>query len=121
MAFDYDGARAEAFALISEYGEAGQVVLKGTKGGFDSEGNATPDVPDVVIDGTITPLLQYRTREIDGTNILSGDTFVFFHSETAPEINMQVTINSKTLRIINIYKLDSVGGVNVFRKLQLRA
>jgi len=49
MAFDYDGARAEAAALIAEYGEASQIVLKGTKGGYDSEGNVTADVPDVTI------------------------------------------------------------------------
>ncbi len=120
MAFDYSGARAEAFALIAEYGAAGQAIKKGTTGGYDSEGNVTPDIPDVAIDGTVTPLLQYKTREIDGSSIQMGDSFVFFHSETAPEINMQITINSKTLRIVDIYKLDSVGDINVFRKLQLR-
>ena len=121
MAFDYSGARDEALALISECGAPGQAIKKGTTGGYNSEGDLAPDTPDVVIDGIVTPLLQYKTREIDGSSIQAGDSFVFFHSETEPEINMQITINGKTLRIIDVYKLSSVDDINIFRKIQLRA
>lgn len=120
MAFDYASARLTAQSLINNFGGAGQAIKKGTTGGYDSGGDPLPDEPDVIIDGLVTPLLQYKTMEIDGTKIKHGDSYVFFHSEIEPEINMQITIDGKTLRIIDSYKLGSIDGVNVFRKFQLR-
>lgn len=120
MAFDYDGARAVAEEIITTFGAAGSVVKLGVTGGTDEWGDPIADVADVVITGIITPLLRYKLKEIDETNIKTGDSFVFFHSINAPEINMQTTINGITYRVVNIMNLDSVGGVNVYRRLQLR-
>lgn len=120
MSFDYNRARALALKVITKYGKAGTVIEKGTTGGFDDSGNSTPDTPDTIINGTITPLVQYKTKEIDGKSILTGDSWVFFHSDIEPRINMQVTLNSKTFRIIETFPLSSVDDINIFRKLQLR-
>lgn len=121
MAFDYDAAKEIARQTIEKYGGAGQVIKKGTTGGYDSSGNVTPDAPDVIIDGIITPLDLYTVKEIDGKTIISGDSWVYFQSETSPDINMQVTLNGVTLRIVTIPRVVSVGGVVLYYKLQLRA
>ncbi len=121
MAFDYTAARATASAIIADFGAPGVITKKGTTGGFDGDGNVTADVADVTINGTVTPLIKYESHEIDGTKIIHNDGYVFFHSTAEPEVNMQITIDGKVLGIVSIYKLDSVGGVNVFRSLQLRA
>ena len=52
--------------------------------------------------------------------IQSGDSYCFFHSEDEPEIGMLPTDNGKAWRVVSIIELTSVGGVNVFRKLQMR-
>ena len=106
--------------MISNYGQPSQVIKKGATGGTDAWGDPKPDEPDTVIDGIITPWLDAKTREIDGENILRGDGFVYFHSDVAPEINMQTTINGKTFRIVDTKALNSVDDINVYRRLQLR-
>lgn len=121
MAFDYVAARQAAKDIITEFGAAGSVVKKGVSGGgFDNNGDPLTDSPDVTITGIITPLLRFKRAEVDGSAIQVNDSFVYFHSDTAPEIDMQVTINSVTLRIIDIKTLSSVDDINIFRKLQLR-
>lgn len=118
--FDYEAKRLTAERLITKFGADGSFTLKGTKGGFDSFGNATADVADVVVDGIITPLLSYSQSEINGESILSTDNFCYFHSDDSPQINYVTTINGETYRAISIVKLDSVGDVNIYRKIQLR-
>jgi len=121
VATDYARARASAKRMISNYGQPSQVIKKGIAAGEpDAWGDISPAEPDTVIDGIITPWLDAKTGEIDGENILRGDGFVYFHSDTAPEINMQTTINGKTFRIVNTKVLDSVDDINVYRRLQLR-
>ena len=123
MTFDYDAAKERAKQAIEKYGGAGHVIKKGTSGGYDSSGNIAPDVPDVpdvVIDGIITPLVLYTVKEIDGTTIVSGDSWVYFQSETSPEVNMQVTLNGVTLRIVAMPTVASVGDIVLYYKLQLR-
>lgn len=120
MPFDYQKARETALKIIAKYGAPGSVVKKGTTGGFDSKGDSKADVPDSTIYGTVTPLVQYKTSEIDGSKIQVGDAWVFFHSNTPPAIEMQTTINGKTFRIIDIVKLSSVDDINIYQKLQLR-
>lgn len=121
MAFDYSSARQSAKDIISEFGAPGSVVKKGDPGGgFDVNGDPVAPSPDVIINGIITPLLRFKTNEIDGSTIQAGDSFVYFHSDTAPEIDMQVTINSITFRIVDLKVLTSVDDINVLRRLQLR-
>lgn len=120
MSYDWDNARLIAVRQIEKYGAPGSVVKKGTKGGYDGSGNVTPDVPGVFITGTITSLAKYKNHEIDGTNIQSGDSWVYFDSETPPEIGMQTTVNGVTFRIISVPTLISPDGITVWQKLQLR-
>ena len=120
MSYNFPAARAQAKRIITKFGKPGEVILKGVSGGFDDNGDVTPDTPDTIIKGTITPLIQFKTKEIDGESILKGDSWVYFDSDTEPQINMQITLNGKTLRIIQTFPLSSVDDVNIFRKLQLR-
>lgn len=120
MSFNYAGARATAENLIKKFGQAGTIIVKGVSGGYDENGDVAADTPDTTISGTITPLLQYSNKEVDGDSILKGDAYVFFHSDTAPQVNNQVVLNGKDFRIVDIISLTSVDGINVFRKIQLR-
>lgn len=120
MPYNYIRAKEIAARAILKYGEAGQVTLKGSSGGFDDSGDATPDTPDTVINGIITPLVAYTTREIDDKTILNGDSWVYFDSETEIEVNMQTTLNGVTFRIVKVFKLSSVDDIVIYRKLTLR-
>lgn len=117
---DYSAKRATAERLITKFGDSGSFILKGISGGRDAFGNVTAVTDDVVIDGIITPLLSYDNAEIDGSMILSTDSYCYFHSDTAPEVGYTVTINSDEYRAESIERLDSIGGINVYVKVQLR-
>ena len=119
--FDYGKMRALAQKLIDKFGGEAQFIKAGQQGGYDPDtGNQTPDTPPVTIDGLSTPLLSYKSSEIDGTVIKMGDGYVFFHSDIEPEIDMKITLNGDTFRAINLTKLTSVQGVKVVCKVQLR-
>lgn len=119
--FDYPQARLTALKIISKFGAPGEFVLAGNgDGGHDDFGNVIPAEPDTIYDGTVSPLLGYKAHEIDGEQIQSTDSFVFFHSDTVPEIGSTSMLNGEVYRVINIKRLDSVGGTNVYAKLQLR-
>lgn len=121
MSFDYNKSRATAEKLITKFGQAGEFVLSGDTGGYDDFGDPLPAQPDVVISGIVTPLLSFKTNEVDNENILASDSYVLFHSETAPEVGYEHTQNGVTYRMVAMMKeLTSVDGVNVFRKIQLR-
>lgn len=115
--FDYAAARVTAANIIAKFGTTGTFTLTGESGGYDDYGNVISDEDDTVISGTVTPMLQCSAGDVDGDNILAGDCFVFFHSDTAPEVGMY----HKGLRVVSVYALDSAdSSVNVFRKVQLR-
>lgn len=120
MTFNYDKANATAKKIINKYGGAGSLIKKGTTGGFDSGGNTKPDSPDVAIDGIITPLVKYKSNEIDGETIIKGDSWVFFQSASLVEIDMQTTINNKTFSVKGIETLSSISDINIFQRLHLR-
>lgn len=122
MSFDYEDARETAKEIINDYGSASSIVKKGTTGGFDSGGNVQADSADIVINGIITPLISYKTNEIDDDSIITGDAWAFFYTESvvAIAIDMQTTINGKTFSIKGIKSLSSIEDVNVYTKLQLR-
>ncbi len=120
MTYDWDNARAIALGQIEKYGAVSTVVKKGSTGGYDNSGNVIPDVPDVVVDGIITSLAEYKPHEIDGTKIKVGDAWAYFHSDDTAEIGMQTTVNGVTFRVISVPQLVSPEGVVVWVKLQLR-
>lgn len=120
MAYNYVAARKTMLRVITKYGQPGFVILKGTKAGPDDAGDTVPATPDTLINGKITPLVQYKTNEIDGVSILQGDAWVYFHSDTVIDIDMQTTVNGKTFRIVGTFPLSSVDDINIFQRLQLR-
>ena len=118
---DYNKARATAERLITKYGAAGTVVIEGNDGGYDSATmQPISATPDVTINGTVTPVMPYSSREIDGSTILSTDGFVYFHADSIPTIGATHTQNGKLYRVQGVKTLTSVDGVNVYTKLQLR-
>lgn len=120
MTYNYTRARKIALRQITKYGGAGQVILQGVTGGYDNSGNVIANTPDTIINGTITPLVDYKTSEIDGESIKKGDAWVYFHSDSDITVNMQTTLNGTTFRILAVKTLSSVGGIEIFTKLQLR-
>lgn len=120
MANDYNADRAAAKEQIEEWGQPSTVIKKGVTGGDDEWGDPIADIPDVTINGIITPFLAAKKAEINDTSVLMGDGFVFFHSDIAPEIGYQTTLNGQTYRVVNMKVLNSVDDINIYRKLQLR-
>jgi len=122
MAFDYSAARETAKKLIENFGGAGSFVKSGNNGGYDDYGNPTPPEPDTTINGLVSPILSFKRMEIDGESILATDGYVFFHSEQAPEIGFTHTQNGKTYRFVSmLMEINSIDGINVFRKIQVRS
>ena len=118
--FDYRKAHATAARLISKFGQPANVIKKGNASGWEDNGDPIPVQPDIVINGMVTPLLQYKQSEIDGEHVLVTDSYVFFESSIPPEIDMMITINSQQFRIENLKTLESVDDINIYRRLQLR-
>lgn len=116
--FDYTKARATAERLITKFGKASTFYAVGSTT-EDMLGNVIT-TPGAVINGAITPKLNYSRNEIDGINIIASDGYAFFHSEIEPDIGMLTDLNGETLRVVSIKKLDSVDSINVYRKIQLR-
>ena len=119
-AFDYVNAHNVAVKLITKFGQPNNIVIKGNSSGWDDSGNQIPVEPDTIISGIVTPLLKYKQAEIDGESVLMTDSYVFFSSETPPEIDMMITINSQQFRVVDLTTLNSVDDINVYRRLQLR-
>ena len=122
MAYDYLKAQAQVNGQIAKYGASGTFVKLGSSSGYDDSGNATPGTPDINVDGIVTPLLKYKKHEMDGTKIIVGDAYVYFDSDNdaALEVGMLITINGKTLRLVDVDKLQHESIV-VYVKLQLRS
>ena len=118
--YDYEAAKIIAAESINKYGGAVNLITKGVAGGYDSSGNVTADTPDAILSGISTPPVMYSTKEIDGTSIITGDSFVCFQSDSAPSIGMQITITGKTLRVINVTSVASISNIVLYYKLQLR-
>ncbi len=119
-AFDYVKARSIARDLIYKFGWAKEFIVEGSSGSTDKWGDPIPDTPNTSIMGVITPLLSYKKMEVDGEQILSTDAYAFFECDEIPPIDSKVTVNGNEYRAVNIERLDSVAGVNVYVKIQLR-
>lgn len=118
--FDYSAAAAKAKAIIEKFGGNGSFVIKGNDGGFDDDGNALAAQADTVISGTVTPLLQYKSMEIDGSTIQTGDSYVFFDSVLDVPVGAVTTINGDSFRVVNSNELKSVNNIKILQKIQLR-
>ena len=93
--FDYVEARAVAEELINEFGDPLQLTLPGEDAGRDPYGRPTAGTAATVIDGICSPLLDYKDglKETNGSEIIMGDKFCYYHSDTNPVIGMELTAN----------------------------
>lgn len=120
MSFDYAEAALVASEIIAEFGEAGTVYSLAISGTNPDTGLPMATIPAVTLTGTITPKLQYKKNQIDGSNVLAGDSYVFFDTTGEPLVGMLTQINSELLRVVAVESLRSVAGVKIYHKLQLR-
>lgn len=116
--FDYVKRRARADRLIEKSGEAG-AFNRVTAGGTDNVTGATTPETTTTINGTVTPVLKYKSNEINGESVQRGDGYVFFDGDEIA-INDTITINGELFRAVFIDKIESVAGVLVYQKVQLR-
>lgn len=120
MAFDYAQAALDAREIIAEFGAAGTVYAPAVSGDDPDTGLPMTAVAQVTLSGIITPKLQYKKNQIDGSNVLASDSFVFFDTDGEPIVGMVTQINGELLRVVKVDSLRSVGGVKIYHKLQLR-
>lgn len=104
-------------SLLTEFGEAvsGQRV---TEGAYDPSTSTTAPGSTINYTGVGLPT-SYTEEQIDGENILIGDTLLVFYSETQPEVNDQLTFNSIAYNAINVQQISTQGG-NALYKIQCR-
>ena len=123
MAKDYQRSRNTALKLITKDGGHGELIKSGSTGGYNEYGDIEPDTPDIIINGVITPKLSYKSADIDGTTILKSDCYVFFHTDSATpiEVNMQTVLNGELFSVVHISTLESLNDIRVLTKLQLRS
>ena len=121
MAFNYNEAATDAVELITEFGQAITLTKQGNEsGGFDPvTGDVIAAQPNVTVSG-VGVLVNYKSDEVDNTNILAGDAKIICSLTGTPEINMTLPFNGKAWRVINITTLQPSGTV-VMYTLQVRA
>lgn len=116
--FNYNSAAIKAGRLIAKFGGDGTFTRE-TGGGVDPVTGDTSQVTTDSIAGTVTPVLNYRNDEINGESVLRSDGYVFF--DGAPvRIGDNISINGEVWRAVDIQKIQSVDGVLVYQKVQLR-
>lgn len=122
--FDYNEAQKTADELIDFFGAPGAVYIPAEDGGgYDNNGNPLPATPQVDINGTVTPVLSFKSDEIDGDIIRATDGYVFFTPDDKSEvieIGMLFDANGKTYRVQDIQGITSGDGIKVYHRLQLR-
>ena len=119
---DYNEFRALAEELITEAGQPIPLVTKGNPT-LNAIGQIIAPGVDSQIEGIITPLFDYGMAEFEVNNTLVqvGDKYAFYHSNSEVEIGMMVTVNSVEWRVQSVQiAFDSVDGISVLRKIQLR-
>jgi hypothetical protein len=116
----YEKFRELASRLIAKNGSPASIYTPEQPGGVDGLGRPKPPVPRVDIEGLATGLLNYNSKEIDGSLIKMGDAYIFFHSESKPDIGMHHEVNGKVYRVQDINLIESRDGVVALCKIQLR-
>ena len=119
--FNYEKAQLRALELLKYYGSEVQFISKGTSGGYNADGDVIPAQPDISINGTATPVVQFKVSEVDNKTVFAGDGYCFFQGEGDIAVGMQLTDNGLTYRVINVYPLRSNNGMKLFDKVHLRS
>lgn len=125
--FDYVDARTIAEELLLEFGDTKQLVTKGKAGGRNAKGQIEDATPDTFITGLCSPLLDYDSGtmqgaiETNGSEIIAGDKYAYYHSDSEPAINMQLDVNGIIYRVQSVVWLSALDGTRIYTKLQLRS
>lgn len=119
--YDYEEGQLRAAELFLYYGGNVQFTIKGVEGGYDDDGNAIVPQPETTIEGLATPVVNFKTSEVDGKTILMGDGYCFYQGDDDIAIGAQLTTGSKTYRVIASNVLSSINGITIFQKLHVRA
>lgn len=108
--FDYADMQATAHELIEEFGQAGTVTRLSEPDPVEGgEPVPTPYAATLVA-------MAYSAREIDGTEILSGDMQIYISSvglAIVPKPGDLVAASGKTFRVINADPNNYDGVTNV--------
>ena len=124
----FSGEAGVACRLLSLFGIDGVFTLKSSKT-YDPSDGSEISITGNDYDVTVTPQLQYNTRDVDGINILRSDLYCFISPLdlindisvlTPGDLNQStIEINSICYNIIAIQSIFS-GEENVAYKFQLR-
>lgn len=118
----FNDMAALAVEMINDFGFAGSFVKKGQAGGVDDYGQTIPASPDITVTGRVTPKLSFKQHEIDGTNILASDGYVFFDSDSGkPDVGYEITLNGLVWRVISDMSFVNPDSQVMFLKYQIRA
>lgn len=119
MSHTYSAQEALAQRLIREKGASCLIVRRGEAGGDDH--NPTPGA--VATEACRAVLVQYKSREIDGTLIRAADRKALVSTEgvsAAPTVMDRFRVGVRDFEIVNVSVL-SPADVPVMWTLQLRA
>lgn len=114
-----------AAELIAELGQPCTLAREGTGGGvYDPETSTTTDAsPDASYPGNAVKL-DYETKDIDGTDIRSGDVrfLIGFDLQAEPKSDETITLtrDASKWRVVKCKPLDP-GGFVVLYDVQARA
>lgn len=117
MAINYNSLATTALTLITNAGKAVTFTLAGSSGGTDYKGDPLPDTPNTTYSGQGV-FLNYKTGEVDGTTISTGDMKVIYSGER-PAINSTVDYDGETWRVIKPKPLTPAD-INLLYTVQIR-
>lgn len=117
MAFDYKDLRIVAADMLKEFGQLITIKQKTDKQYDPATGSNQQTMEAYTGYGCA---LNYKSNEIDGTRILTGDMVVLLENiATTPVIGDSVLVNGMEMRLISIERV-SPANIDVIYKLQVR-
>ena len=117
MAFDYKELGIIAVELLKEFGQLITIKQKTDKQYDPATGSHQQTMEAYTGYGCA---LNYKSNEIDGTRILTGDMVVLLENiATTPVIGDSVLVNGMEMRLISIERV-SPANIDVIYKLQVR-
>lgn len=119
MGINYTALQSTATRLLRDNGqsitftyEIGQVINPST-------GTVTTPASEETVSG-FGVAINYKNAEINGETVLSSDLKLLASNiATAPEVNWEVTVDSKTWRVMQVMPINPAG-TNVMYILQIR-
>ena len=113
----YSEVAQEAKSLLAEFGQL--VTLRNiTLGAYDvNTGTASEVISDQSNLNAV--ILNYSTKDIDGTNIRMDDRRVIIESIAIPDLNSLIIIGGVTYNVVS-FEYVSPSGENVICKIQIR-